>query len=84
MYQIHSCFLNYEYMMIIVQCIILLITCYCYVPQSEYSGQKMHFQINEGSNPYWFTFFVEYEDGNGDLGAVSLKQVRRSACHLCS
>ena len=27
------------------------------------------------------TFFVEYEDGNGDLGAVSLKQVHRSACH---
>jgi len=34
MYQIHSCFLNYEYKMIIVQCIVLLITCYCYVPQS--------------------------------------------------
>ena len=50
----------------------------------EYPGQKIHFQINEGSNPYWFTFLVEYEDGDGDLGAVSLKQVRRSACHLCS
>ena len=48
------------------------------------SGQKIHFQINEGSNPYWFAFLVEYEDGDGDLGAVSLKQVRRSACHLCS
>jgi len=50
----------------------------------EYSRQKTHFQINEGSNPYWFAFLVEYEDGDGDLGAVSLKQVRRSACHLCS
>ena len=83
MYQIHSCFLNYEYMMIIVQCIVLLITCYCYVPQ-RYSGQKIHFQINEGSNPYWFAFLVEYEDGDGDLGEVSLKQVRRSAYHPCS
>ena len=54
------------------------------IQDKRFTSKLTKAPINEGSNPYWFAFLVEYEDGDGDLGAVSLKQVRRSACHLCS
>ena len=32
------------------------------------------FHVVGGSNPYYFATLIEYEDGDGDLGTVELKQ----------
>ena len=32
------------------------------------------FHVDGGSNPYYFATLIEYEDGDGDLGTVELKQ----------
>lgn len=41
----------------------------------EYPGKNIAFHVNEGATNYWFAVLIEYEDGDGDLGAVDLKQV---------
>lgn len=41
----------------------------------EYQGMNIAFHVNEGSSAYWFGVLVEYENGDGDLGAVDLMQV---------
>ncbi|GLJ09544.1 hypothetical protein SUGI_0111530 [Cryptomeria japonica] len=40
----------------------------------EYPGKKIAFHVNEGSTNYWFSVLIEYEDGDGDLQEVDLKQ----------
>ncbi|GLJ40741.1 hypothetical protein SUGI_0842190 [Cryptomeria japonica] len=40
----------------------------------EYPGKNITFHINEGSTDYWFSILIEYEDGDGDVGAVHLKE----------
>jgi len=40
----------------------------------EYPGTNIAFHVNEGATGYWFAVLIEYEDGDGDLGAVDLKQ----------
>ena len=40
----------------------------------DYSGRKIAFHVDQGSNTNYFAAVVEFEDGDGDLGAVALKE----------
>ncbi|KAH7519629.1 hypothetical protein FEM48_Zijuj08G0057400 [Ziziphus jujuba var. spinosa] len=40
----------------------------------KHPGVTIAFLVDAGSNPYYFAMIIEYEDGDGDLGAVELKQ----------
>uniref|UniRef100_A0A0D6QWZ6 Expansin-like EG45 domain-containing protein n=1 Tax=Araucaria cunninghamii TaxID=56994 RepID=A0A0D6QWZ6_ARACU len=42
--------------------------------QCQYPGKNIAFHVNAGSNDYWFSVLIEFENGDGDLGAVYLKQ----------
>lgn len=35
---------------------------------------KISFRVDSGSNPFYFATVIEYENGDGDLSAVELKQ----------
>ncbi|XP_010919650.1 expansin-B18 [Elaeis guineensis] len=39
----------------------------------EYPGKTITFHVDSGSNPYYMAVVVEFEDGDGDLSAVELK-----------
>ncbi|KAH9328272.1 hypothetical protein KI387_000380, partial [Taxus chinensis] len=41
----------------------------------EYPGKNITFHINKGSTDYWFSILIEYEDRDGYVGAVHLKEV---------
>nr|ADE75675.1 unknown [Picea sitchensis] len=45
----------------------------------KYPGKNISFHVTEGSTVYWFSILIEYEDGDGDVGAVHLKQVDSNA-----
>lgn len=40
----------------------------------NFPGAKVAFHVDSGSNPNYFAALIEYEDGDGELGAVNLKQ----------
>ncbi|KAG9452305.1 hypothetical protein H6P81_005209 [Aristolochia fimbriata] len=40
----------------------------------NYRGVRLAFHVDPGSNPYYFAVVVEYEDGDGDLAGVDLRQ----------
>jgi hypothetical protein len=40
----------------------------------DYPGKTIAFHVDQGSNPYYFAVVVEYEDGDGDLDGVDLKE----------
>ncbi|KAJ3680349.1 hypothetical protein LUZ60_016627 [Juncus effusus] len=40
----------------------------------KYRGKNIAFHINEGSTDFWLSLLVEYEDGDGDIGAMQIKQ----------
>lgn len=40
----------------------------------DYSGKNIAFRVDQGSNPYYFATVVEYEEGDGDLASVDLKE----------
>ncbi|XP_074305144.1 expansin-B3-like [Silene latifolia] len=40
----------------------------------KYPGKKVAFRVNEGSTDYWLSLMVEYEDGDGDVGSMQIKQ----------
>lgn len=40
----------------------------------DYPGVKLTFRIDAGSNPNYFATLIEYENGDGDLESVDLKQ----------
>ncbi|KAH9288418.1 hypothetical protein KI387_032535, partial [Taxus chinensis] len=41
----------------------------------EYPGKNITFHINECSMDYWFSISIEYEDIDGEVGAVHRKEV---------
>jgi len=45
----------------------------CRVP-CNWPGKTVTFHVDSGSNPYYFATVVEYEDGDGELKSVELKQ----------
>lgn len=42
--------------------------------ECNYPGVKVTFHVDSGSSPYYFATLIEYENGDGELGAVNLKQ----------
>ncbi|KAH7863279.1 hypothetical protein Vadar_015646 [Vaccinium darrowii] len=40
----------------------------------NYPGVSVSFRVDPGSNPNYFAVAIEYEDGDGDLSGVDLKQ----------
>lgn len=40
----------------------------------HYPGRSIAFRVDPGSNPNYFAAVVEFEDGDGDLAGVDLKQ----------
>ena len=41
----------------------------------RYGGKNIAFHVNEGSTGFWLSLLVEFEDGDGDIGSMQLKQV---------
>jgi hypothetical protein len=41
----------------------------------RYGGKNIAFHVNEGSTSFWLSLLVEFEDGDGDIGSMQLKQV---------
>ncbi|KAH7843589.1 hypothetical protein Vadar_018475 [Vaccinium darrowii] len=40
----------------------------------KYPGKNIAFRVNEGSTDYWLSLLVEFEDGDGDVGSMHIKQ----------
>ncbi|XP_040255390.1 expansin-B6 isoform X3 [Aegilops tauschii subsp. strangulata] len=40
----------------------------------KYGGKNIAFHVNEGSTSFWLSVLVEFEDGEGDIGSMQLKQ----------
>lgn len=40
----------------------------------DYSGKTIAFHVDPGSNPNYFSVLVEFEEGDGDLAGVDLKE----------
>ncbi|XP_072988610.1 expansin-B16-like [Typha latifolia] len=40
----------------------------------KYRGKNIAFHVNEGSTDYWLSLLVEFEDGDGDIGSMHIKQ----------
>lgn len=41
----------------------------------KYPGKNIAFHVNEGSTDYWLSLLVEFEDGDGDVGSMQIKEV---------
>ncbi|GJN26931.1 hypothetical protein PR202_gb14898 [Eleusine coracana subsp. coracana] len=41
----------------------------------KYGGKSIAFRVNEGSTNFWLSLLVEFEDGEGDLGSMQIKQL---------
>ncbi|XP_078427435.1 expansin-B16-like [Wolffia australiana] len=44
----------------------------------KYAGKSITFRVNEGSTEYWLSLLVEFEDGDGDIGSMSLQEAASS------
>ena len=44
----------------------------------RYGGKNIAFHVNEGSTSFWLSLLVEFEDGDGDIGSMQLKQVNNT------
>ncbi|KAJ4951659.1 hypothetical protein NE237_028491 [Protea cynaroides] len=42
--------------------------------ECNYGGVKLAFHVDSGSNPTYFAAVIEFEDGDGDLSGVDLRQ----------
>ncbi|KAF8704032.1 hypothetical protein HU200_031517 [Digitaria exilis] len=40
----------------------------------KYGGKNIAFRVNEGSTNFWLSLIVEFEDGEGDIGSMQIKQ----------
>lgn len=50
--------------------------------ECNYSGKTLAFHVDSGSNPNYFATLIEFEDGDGNLGKVELKQALDSESWL--
>lgn len=44
----------------------------------DYSGKNIAFHVDAGSNPNYFATVIEFEEGDGDLSGVELKEASSS------
>ncbi|KAE9616866.1 hypothetical protein Lal_00034311 [Lupinus albus] len=44
----------------------------------KYPGKKIAFHINEGSTPFWLSLLVEFEDAEGDIGSMHIREAGSS------
>lgn len=47
----------------------------------DYSGKTIAFHVDQGSNSNYFAVVIEFEEGDGDLGGVYLKEGSKSTSH---
>lgn len=40
----------------------------------KYPGKKIAFHVNEGSTPFWLSLLVEFEDAEGDIGTMHIRE----------
>ncbi|XP_074558292.1 expansin-B3-like [Curcuma longa] len=40
----------------------------------KYRGKNIAFHVNEGSTNYWLSVLVEFEDADGDIGSMHIRQ----------
>ncbi|KFK40449.1 hypothetical protein AALP_AA3G374500 [Arabis alpina] len=40
----------------------------------KYKGKNIAFHVNAGSTEYWISLLIEYEDGEGDIGSMHIRQ----------
>ncbi|PSS16327.1 Expansin-B16 like [Actinidia chinensis var. chinensis] len=40
----------------------------------KYPGKNIAFHVNEGSTDYWLSLLVEFEDGDGDIGSMHIRE----------
>ncbi|XP_019194083.1 PREDICTED: expansin-B3 [Ipomoea nil] len=40
----------------------------------KYPGKDIAFKVNEGSTDFWLSLLVEFEDGDGDVGSMHIRQ----------
>lgn len=40
----------------------------------KYKGKNIAFHVNEGSTNFWLSLLVEFEDGDGDVGSMHIKE----------
>ncbi|XP_009624764.1 expansin-B3 [Nicotiana tabacum] len=41
-----------------------------------YPGKNIAFHVNAGSTAYWLSLLVEFEDGDGDIGSMHIREAR--------
>jgi hypothetical protein len=59
-----------------VVCLCILIIWYVHTRTAcKYGGKNIAFRVNEGSTSFWLSLLVEFEDGEGDIGSMQIKQV---------
>ncbi|XP_062019637.1 expansin-B3-like [Rosa rugosa] len=44
----------------------------------KYPGKQVAFHVNEGSTNYYLSLLVEFEDGDGDVGSMHIRQASSS------
>ncbi|KAF5745968.1 Expansin-B3 -like protein [Tripterygium wilfordii] len=44
----------------------------------KYPGKNIAFHVNEGSTDYWLSLLVEFEDGDGDVGSMHIREASSS------
>ncbi|GLT47940.1 hypothetical protein SLA2020_215930 [Shorea laevis] len=44
----------------------------------KYGRKNIAFQVNEGSTDYWLSLLVEFEDGDGDIGSMHIREAGSS------
>ncbi|GER26315.1 expansin B3 [Striga asiatica] len=47
----------------------------------KYPGRNIAFHIDEGSTPYWLSILVEFENGEGDIGSMSIREANSDVWH---
>ncbi|ANM68129.1 expansin B3 [Arabidopsis thaliana] len=45
------------------------------IPVIYRRGKNIAFHVNEGSTDFWLSLLVEFEDGEGDIGSMHIRQV---------
>nr|GEW26228.1 N-alpha-acetyltransferase 10-like [Tanacetum cinerariifolium] len=48
--------------------------CYKVKTPCKYPGKNIAFHVNEGSTNYWLSLLVEFEDGDGDVGSMQIRE----------